>query len=138
MIHESLKRRDVADAKAIGLRIRAARKSRGWKLKDLADAVGRAKSSVSCWESGLRIPSTWAVLIRLCHALRRSSDWLVYGVAKRGSLWRTVPPDGRVRRLRALPVSSADPSAEASKNDSAPSADPVGGLYPSPSTGREE
>ena len=137
MIHESMKRRDVADAVAIGLRIRAARKSRGWKLKDLADAVGVAKSSVSCWESGLRVPHTWMRLIRLCFALRRSSDWLVYGVAKRGSLWRTVPPDGRVRRLRALPVSSADPSAEASKNDSAPLA-AAGALYPSAPTGREE
>jgi len=136
MIHESAKRRDVADAKAIGLRIRAARKSRGWRIRDLAEAVGVAKSSVSCWESGLRVPHTWMRLIRLCHALRRSSDWLVYGVAKRGSLWRTVPPDGRVRRLRALPVSTADPSAEV--NDSTPSAVAVGALYPDAPTGREE
>ena len=136
MIHETLKRRDVADAKAIGLRIRAARKNRKWRIRDLAEAVGRAEQTVACWECGARVPSTWTVMIRLCHALRRSSDWLVYGVAKRGSLWRTVPPDGRVRRLRALPVSTADPSAEASKNDSTPLV-AAGALYPGAPTGRE-
>ena len=90
MIHDSLKRRDVADAKAIGLRIRAARKSRSWKIRDLAEAVGVARQTVACWECGARVPHTWSMMIRLCHALRRSSDWLLYGVAKRGALWRTV------------------------------------------------
>ena len=91
MIHESLKRRDVADAKQIGLRVRAARKSRGWSLGDLAEAVGRSESTVACWECGMRVPHTWAMLIRLCHALRRSADWLILGTPRRGTLWRTKP-----------------------------------------------
>jgi len=112
MIHASLKRRDVADAKAIGLRIRAARKSRGWRMRDLGEMVGVAKSTVSCWESGLRVPHTWSMMIRLCHALRRSSDWLLYGVAKRGVLWRTVPPERTGGGFaHQKPVSAAVPSA---------------------------
>lgn len=79
MIYEPSKRRDVADAKAIGLRIRAARKSRSWKIRDLAEAVGRSESSVACWECGARVPQTWTMLIRLCHALRRTPEHLLMG-----------------------------------------------------------
>jgi transcriptional regulator with XRE-family HTH domain len=113
MIHDSLKRRDVADAKAIGLRIRAARKSRSWKIRDLAEAVGMARQTVACWECGARVPHTWSMMIRLCHALRRSSDWLLYGVAKRGALWRMVPPERTGGGSRSETGSAAVPSAEA-------------------------
>ena len=102
MIHESLKRRDVADAKQIGLRVRAARKSRGWSLGDLAEAMGRSEGTVACWECGARVPHTWAMLIRLCHALRRSADWLILGTPRRGTLWRTKPPEGRGRLASRL------------------------------------
>jgi transcriptional regulator with XRE-family HTH domain len=109
MIHESLKRRDVADAKQIGLRVRAARKSRGWALCDLAEAVGRTESCVACWECGARVPHTWAMLIRLCHALRRSADWLILGTPRRGTLWRTKPPEraGTARFAALKPGPSA-------------------------------
>ncbi len=79
MIHEGLKRRDVADAKAIGRRIRAARKLRRWKIRDLAEAVGRTESCVACWECGARVPQTWTMLIRLCFALRRTPEHLLLG-----------------------------------------------------------
>lgn len=88
MIHASLKRRDVADAKAIGLRIRAARKARGWKIRDLAEAVGRAEQTIACWECGARVPQTWTMLIRLCHALRRSGDWLAMGRGRNARHWK--------------------------------------------------
>ncbi len=87
MIHESVKRRDVADAKAIGRRIRATRKSRGWRIRDLAEAVGMKESTVACWECGARVPHTWTMLIRLCHALRRSADHLVVGRGRNARHW---------------------------------------------------
>ena len=79
MIHESLKRRDVADAVGIGLRIRAARKNRKWRIRDLAEAVGRAEQTVACWECGARVPTTWSMMIRLCYALRRTPEHLLMG-----------------------------------------------------------
>jgi len=126
------------DHKAVGARIAKARRNRRWTQKDLAAAMGAALGTIIGWENGLRLPAT-CVLGTLANVLKRSLDFLLLNRGRNARHWKfELPPDGRVRRLRALPVSSADPSAEASKNDSAPSADPVGGLYPSPSTGREE
>ena len=74
--------RPTIDAKQIGLRIRAARRSRRWRLEQLADATGAAVSTVGAWERGYREPrgaETWA---RLSSALRRSLDWLIFGAAK--------------------------------------------------------
>jgi len=86
MIHESLKRHDVADPRAIGRRIRAARKSRGWRIRDLADAVGVKEPTVKCWESGSYVTKV-TKMIRLCHALRRSMDWLVMGRGRNARHW---------------------------------------------------
>ena len=47
---------DDADAIAIGRRIRALRKTRGMRLVELADAVGRAPSQLSMIENGHREP----------------------------------------------------------------------------------
>jgi len=88
MIHESLKRRDVADAKAIGRRIRAARKSRRWTQKALGEVVGVTGQSVWYWETGRALPRTFGMLIRLCHALRRSADWLVMGRERGARHWK--------------------------------------------------
>ena len=89
MIRESLKRHDLADAKAIGRRICAARKSRRWTQKALGEIVGVTGQSVWYWETGRALPRTFGMLIRLCHALRRSADWLILGTPRRGTLWRT-------------------------------------------------
>jgi len=87
MIHDSLKRRDVADAKAIGKRIGDARRTRGWTQRDLGEAAGASFHTVQGWENGLRVPGSWTMMIRLCHVLRRSGDWLVMGRARNARHW---------------------------------------------------
>jgi transcriptional regulator with XRE-family HTH domain len=87
MIHDAVKRHDVADAKAIGMRIAKARRGRGWRQRDLAEAVGASLHTVTGWENGLRVPGSLTMLIRLCHALRRTADHLVMGRAKNARHW---------------------------------------------------
>ena len=139
MIFEKSKRYRVGvDREKVGARIAKARRNRHWTQKDLAAATGAALATVIGWENGLRLPAT-AVLGTLANTLKRSLDHLLLGRARGARHWEIVlPPDGRAAESRSETGSAADPSAEASKNDLAPSADPVGGLYPSPSTGREE
>ena len=66
------------DAHAIGRRIRAARKSRGWKAKTLAEVTGLALGTITAFESGCRLPSRDSA-IRLAVALNHRLDWLLLG-----------------------------------------------------------
>jgi len=75
------------DPLAVGRRIAAARRARAWKQRDLADAVGVAKPTVCQWETGRCLPSL-RMLAGCAFFLRRSTDFLIFGTAKRGALWR--------------------------------------------------
>ena len=83
------KRRVTLDAKAIGKRIAKARKSRRWKQKHLAAAVGVQENTVANWEGGHRVPPH-DTLVSLAIHLRRSIDWILCGVPRRGALHRMV------------------------------------------------
>ena len=74
------------DRKAIGKRIAAARRHRGWRQRDLADAIGVALGTVVAWECGVRLPERTKVLARLAMALRRKVDWLLLGGATTGGV----------------------------------------------------
>ncbi|MEK6674655.1 MAG: helix-turn-helix transcriptional regulator [Planctomycetota bacterium] len=64
---------------AIGERIRAARLSRGWLQRELAEALGLSgKSVIASWEGGWTTPSL-RHLVALSKLLRRSLDWLLKG-----------------------------------------------------------
>lgn len=75
------------DARAIGARIRRARRSYGWDERDLADKIGAHDSTISQYENGHLVPS-FGRLIALAVALRRSMEFLLFGVARRGQLHR--------------------------------------------------
>ena len=64
------------DAKAIGARIRKARKARGWSLAELARRVSVQRMTVACWECGARVPKRESLVALV---LRRKLDWLVLG-----------------------------------------------------------
>lgn len=66
------------DAHAMGVRIRAARLSRRWKLIDLAKATGFGLSTLSAFECGSRVPRL-GTLSAIAFALRKKLDWLVRG-----------------------------------------------------------
>ena len=72
------------DARAIGQRIRATRKARGWTLANLARVIGYSKGILATWECGCRVPSRDA-LIKLSLALRRTIQWIVLGHGDRES-----------------------------------------------------
>jgi transcriptional regulator with XRE-family HTH domain len=77
----------AAQRQAIGARIRAARESREMQQARLAELLGVTRGCVSCWERGGGLPLL-GTFMRLCEILRRSSDWLLFGTARRGVLWR--------------------------------------------------
>ena len=83
-------RRLILDPKAIGERIAKARKGRRWKQKQLAEACGVKENTVAMWEGGWRVPQR-DTLVALAIHLRRSIDWLLCGVPRRGALHRMVP-----------------------------------------------
>ncbi|MEO3860915.1 helix-turn-helix transcriptional regulator [Acrocarpospora sp. B8E8] len=55
-------------ARAIGVRIRAAREARGWTQTDLADRTGYTQATISRWEGGHR-DITAIDLLRVADAL---------------------------------------------------------------------
>lgn len=67
-------RRDLAEA--LGGRVRAIRRSRGWKRRDLAENTELSLEAIANIERGHRLPSA-PVLILLCRQLRVSSDYLL-------------------------------------------------------------
>lgn len=50
--NRTLCHRVTLDRKAIGERIAAARKARGWKQKQLAEAMGLSEACIVGWENG--------------------------------------------------------------------------------------
>ena len=77
MIAERTKAHRVElDCKVVGRSIAAARRSRGWTQKELAEAMGVSWHTIVGWENGVRLPATryWGTLANL---LRRSLDHLV-------------------------------------------------------------
>lgn len=63
---------------AFGERLRNLRMDRGLSLQQLAGRVGVAKSTVSFYESGERMPS-YDVLFALCRTLDTPVEYLLYG-----------------------------------------------------------
>jgi transcriptional regulator with XRE-family HTH domain len=94
------------DAKAIGRRIAATRRRRGWTQRQLAERVGVRENTVALYEGGWRVPSRDA-LIGLGLAMRRKIDWLLFGGEKNSRRWLHVE-DGRgmqdAARMPAPPV----------------------------------
>ena len=66
------------DAKAIGARIRAARRSRKWSRHDLARVMSVSPNTVTNWEQGWRTPQR-DTLVGLSMSLRRTIQWLLLG-----------------------------------------------------------
>lgn len=58
------------------MKIKEARKSRGMSQKELADALGLTRSTVSMWEIGASYPSA-PQIIAVCRLLGVSSDYLL-------------------------------------------------------------
>jgi transcriptional regulator with XRE-family HTH domain len=95
------------DARAIGQRIRAARNARGWRIADLAAAIGMAPQTVACYECGARVPLT-RTLVVLAVALRRTVDWILTGRHGRNSVESPSVP-----RVPGASAPSGDPRARA-------------------------
>jgi transcriptional regulator with XRE-family HTH domain len=81
------KARIALDPEAIGLRIRSARRHRGWRQKDLGEGVGVAGSTVSAWERGFRIPEV-RTCVAIAVVLHRSLEHVLLGLARRSDLCR--------------------------------------------------
>ena len=76
---------EALDAKAIGERIASVRVARDWRQCDLAFIAGVSKGALAAYETGVRIPDL-TNLMKLSAALRRTTDWILYG--RRRRLWR--------------------------------------------------
>ena len=88
MIHDRTKAHRVElDCKAVGRSIAAARRSRGWTQKDLAEAMGVSWHTVVGWENGLRLPAT-RYLGTLANLLRRSLDHLLLQRKRGAKHWK--------------------------------------------------
>jgi len=76
-------------AGAIGGRLARARRSYKLSQKTVGRRVGVSKSSVSAYEQGDRVPPL-DKLCALCVLLRRSFEWILFGVPKNGAWWKFV------------------------------------------------
>ncbi len=94
------------DRRAVGLRIRAARKTRGWYLADLAKVTGVKRSTIANYECGTRIPVTENLLL-ISIALRRTMAFLLTGRRER------VRTKKKMQSVASLEVSAQLPRAEA-------------------------
>lgn len=68
----------VLDARAVGARIREARKRKGWLARDLATATGIPPGTIGGYETGIRLVRVRNARL-ICKALRRTLDWLYEG-----------------------------------------------------------
>lgn len=116
MIQEWSKRRIELDPKAIGARIRSARRSRNWKRRDLARLMDVTPATITMWECGWRVPRG-VTLLTLAGLLHRSVEWLLVGLPRNGKLWKLLvnPVGGRVHTPLAPVVSS--PGVRATPGD---------------------
>jgi len=78
----------LIDRKAMGGRIRKVRMSRGGSQRALATACGVCLADARGWERGSGSIPDAAELVRLAIYLRRSIDFLLCNVSRRGALWR--------------------------------------------------
>lgn len=85
----------MADRKALGRRIQAARKNQGFTLDDLGERMGTAGSTVSQWEHGARLPAPKTIR-RLARILQVTVSDLADGASN------TAPP---LAPALSLPVS---------------------------------
>ena len=70
------------NAKAIGKRMRKARKSRGWNLYDMQGVTGIPRMTLACYECGARVPILRNA-VTISRILRRKLDWLILGKRSR-------------------------------------------------------
>jgi transcriptional regulator with XRE-family HTH domain len=75
------------DCKAVGRSIAAARRSRGWTQKNLAEAMGQSLGCIVGWENGLRLPQT-RYLGTLANLLQRSLDHLLLQRKRGAKHWK--------------------------------------------------
>ena len=78
----------LIDVKAMGRRIRRVRLSRSGSERTMAAACGFTIADVRGWERGSGAIPDAAELVRLAIYLRRSIDFLLCNVSRRGALWR--------------------------------------------------
>ncbi|MGW4487875.1 helix-turn-helix domain-containing protein [Amycolatopsis sp. NPDC004368] len=81
------------DLKALGDRIRRARKDRGFTQQKLATAVGASQVAVSEWERGVTFPSKFKELghvlgldVDEIYAVARSEDPVVQAITRQSKL----------------------------------------------------
>jgi DNA-binding XRE family transcriptional regulator len=75
------------DAVAIGWRIRDLRCARGWCQRRAAEKVGMNGSVWNLIEHGRRLPNIEHA-IKLAALFRRSVDFVLFGLPRRGMLYR--------------------------------------------------
>lgn len=68
----------IDDGDGLGPRLRLAREARGWSTFELADRIGRTRTSVYRYEHGAQYPRLEA-LVALSTELGVSLDHLVFG-----------------------------------------------------------
>ena len=75
------KRKDKFYASALGVTLRAMRKSKKWSMPQLGNLIGVSPSAVQAWESNRTSP-TWANIVSICQAYRISLSGLMLLVEK--------------------------------------------------------
>ena len=78
----------LIDVKAMGRRIRRVRLSRSGSERTMATACGVSIADARGWERGLGAIPDAPELVRLAIYLRRSIDFILCNVSRRGTLWR--------------------------------------------------
>lgn len=76
---------DIADKKALGIRIKALRKVRHWTQKELGQRLGIRFEQLNKYESGLNSPPV-EMLVKLADALETSVDYLLTGTGTDSTL----------------------------------------------------
>lgn len=100
------------DGNAIGARVQKVRIARRWTQVGLANVSGLSKGCIICIENGLRRPSLSSV-IALAYALKRSIEWILYGVPSRSVLYRYRIKTGALDGREALLPKGRDSAVRA-------------------------
>ncbi len=125
MIQAKTKARQIhVDRAAVGQRIRRARESRGMTALDLARACGLTRGeTIYRYEEGGNLPETETV-VRLAVTLRRSIDFLLLGLTKRGSI-ATYQRRVMKRREQRVGANRTFPSSDATTGGGGHASPPV-------------